>query len=364
MVWSSCTKKDQNSKAVLSEKAINENEIKPKSKRVEAANSVLFSKEIRESIYFANSIEREALRLIYKDNHLQKISYFSVLSYIVEVNSGAKKNPPSGLDCGKYEIEKTEHVYSFYKSCTKPKIEIARLKLGPNESQYEVHFLTSQWGVVVGMSVALTGSDVVCQIKINSKKLSKLSCQNWSYQTSEDQISSTLIKTKTFEFQRESNNQFVIKGGFYKELVENKKINITIPLAGKIKIIEKEIEVKDDFIEKIKKIEETGKENEEKKQKENELTQTEAKQKPKETNEKQNEENEKEVGPEDDSSNSEKGEVIFEGEAKIPEAEPPPSENFNEKNSENQTVEPVENKQPESGEENDSSKPQNRVRGR
>ncbi len=59
-----------------------------------------------------------------------------------------------------------------------------------------------------------------------------------------------MVKAKVFLLERDAPKQFVIKGGFFKELIENKKIDIEVPLEGKIKIIEKEIRVIDEFAEK------------------------------------------------------------------------------------------------------------------
>lgn len=247
----SCTKKSeelgqQDNKALPQVQA--QADLKPSAKPQE------FSKTFREAIYFSNSLEREALKLILKDSSLQKITLFSVLSYIFETNSGIKKSTPSGLDCGKFEIRRIQNDIRIFKSCVKPSVEIVQIHEIQRDKEYQFDFLIKEWAKVVGPSVSLTGSDVKCLISIKDKKLQRLNCENWSYQTEEDQFSSTVVKIKEFNFQRDANNQFTIKGGFFKELSENKKINISVPLAGKIKIIEKEIEVIDEFADKTKEV--------------------------------------------------------------------------------------------------------------
>jgi hypothetical protein len=208
-----------------------------------------FSKTLRESIYFSNSLEREALKLILKDNSLQKLTLFSVLSYIVETDSGVKKTTPSRLDCGKYEMQRVAKTIRIFKACIKPIVEIAQIQTIEADKEYQFDFMIKEWSAVVGTAVALTGSDVKCTTLIKDKKLQHFSCENWSYQTGEDQFSSSVVKAKEFVFQRDAKKQFSIKGGFFKELIENKKIDITVPIEGKIKIIEKEIEVIDEFAE-------------------------------------------------------------------------------------------------------------------
>ncbi len=208
-----------------------------------------FSKVSREAIYFASSLEREALKLLLKDNSLQKNTLFSILSYIVETNAGARKSTPAGLDCGKYEIKKEKDYYSVLKICQRPYREVATITVGAEDKDFQIRFMIAQWGPVLGMSAVLTGSDVKCKMHLIDQKLNSLVCENWTYQVAEEQLSATVIKLDEFVFQRNAEQQFVIKGGFFKELVQNKKIDIRVPLEGKIKIIEKEIKVVDDFID-------------------------------------------------------------------------------------------------------------------
>ncbi|MEQ1724008.1 MAG: hypothetical protein ABL930_12600, partial [Pseudobdellovibrio sp.] len=134
-----------------------------------------FSKSLRESIYYSNSLEREALKLILKDASLQKLTLFSVLSYIVETDSGVKKSTPSRLDCGKYEIQRVGKTIRIFKACVKPSIEIAQIQTIEVDKEYQFDFMIKEWAVVVGPAVALTGSDVRCTTLIKDKKLQHLS---------------------------------------------------------------------------------------------------------------------------------------------------------------------------------------------
>ena len=205
------------------------------------------SRVLRESIYFAASLEREALKLIVKNETASRKTLFSVLSYIVENYSGSRKSAPLGLDCAKHDVQLVGDVWIVSKACYKPAAEVVTIQVVREGSEYQFKFVTSQWGSVLGLSAVLTGSDVVCKMTVVDEKLSGLSCDNWIHQVSEDQISSTVIKANEFVFNRNANKQFIIKGGFYKELVQNKKIDIEVPLRGKIKVLEKELKVIDEF---------------------------------------------------------------------------------------------------------------------
>ena len=70
----------------------------------EKEKNQLLNKEQREAIYFSASLEREALRVLTKDQVNDGMSLFSVLSYAVEVNAGVKKNAPPRLDCTRFKF--------------------------------------------------------------------------------------------------------------------------------------------------------------------------------------------------------------------------------------------------------------------
>lgn len=211
----------------------------------------IFGKTLREAIYFSNSLEREALKLILKDSSFQKQTLFGVLSFVVETNSGAKKSTPFGLDCGQFNVRAEGKMIRVFKACVKPETEIANILTVKEDSLYEVEFLIKEWAGVVGLAVTLTGENLRCSLRIREKKLYVLNCANWSYQVQSDQVSSTVVKAREFVFQRDAKKQFVIRGGFFKELMENRKIDIVVPLEGKIKIIEKELLVIDEFANKL-----------------------------------------------------------------------------------------------------------------
>lgn len=210
------------------------------------------TKEQREAIYFAASLEREALKLITKDSYYDKGTLFSALSFIVEADAGIKKIFPSNMDCSRFRSEKKDSKISFYKVCQKPESLAMEVKVLMGGSELEIEFKTTEWASVMGSSVALTNPNVRCQLSIRDKRLQTMSCQNWAYLVTENQLSATEVKLRTFAFDRKNELQFHLKGGFFKDLVENKKIAILVPLNGQIKVIEKEIEVIDDFAEKPK----------------------------------------------------------------------------------------------------------------
>lgn len=248
-----CTKKqpelvpeDSHVVAEVSEKnqSVKEQAISAKKANEVAAKKSFFTKEQREAIYFAGSLEKEITKIITKKTQDEVATLLSVLSYIVETHFGVKKYPPNGLDCTRFQLkESAVDVVSIYKTCLKSPIKVADITKKDLLNHLNVRFYIKEWASLVGLSTSITGSDVLCDLTLSDKKLSELSCQNWSRSmgTSEE------LRLSEFYYSRKKQNQFKAVGGFYKDLVEFRKVTLTVPLAGKVQVLEKELEVRDDF---------------------------------------------------------------------------------------------------------------------
>lgn len=238
-----CTKNNsqQASETVLQEPLA---QIQPK----QIDNKDFLTKEFRESTYFSASLEREALRLILKNSQFENSTLFTVLSFAIESAKGVKKTLPLNFDCGSFDIQKKQDTIQFFKTCQKPATLLAEVKIAPDQKRYVVDFKIKELGNIIGVGAALTNnSNVQCEIQVEDKKLQSFKCSNWVFQTQE----ATEIRLSTFLFERNNPKQMHLKGGFFKELVENKKIEIFVPITGQIKMIEKDIEVIDEFANQI-----------------------------------------------------------------------------------------------------------------
>ncbi len=220
----------------------------------------LLIKPQRESIYFAASLEKEALKLLLKNPSFDELTLFSVLSYAVEANAGIKKMAPSRLDCSRFVLELNPdniREIKVFKTCQKPSVLLAIIDRGlsvqdqSSRQDIKVTFFIKEWAQVVGLSVLLAAKDPVCSITIEDKKLQRFKCENWSRSVTILNTSAEEIRLTTFKFERTQKNQFVLKGGRYKDLIERAQFNIEVPLEGKIVRWEKEIEVIDEFADRL-----------------------------------------------------------------------------------------------------------------
>lgn len=225
---------------------------------IKAAATEIFRKDQREAIYFSASLEKEALKILTKNSQFDELTLFSVLSYALETSYGVKKTPPSRLDCSRFRFSEDLNTKGFsarkvsvFKTCQRPESLIAEIGISANQSELSITFLSKEWIPVLGLSATLSGANVQCQLRLEKKKLAGLVCENWIRTVGVTNVSAEELRLKTFVFDRSNAHQFVLKGGLYKDLVERKKIEIDVPLEGKIKRFEKEIEVIDQYADSV-----------------------------------------------------------------------------------------------------------------
>lgn len=117
-----------------------------------------------------------------------------------------------------------------------------------NRNKLTVVFFTPNWKVILGNAAGIN-PERVCQFSIKDNKVQSFNCKDTVFSPRITGLDINLyeLKIKKYEFNRNQADELVIEGGQYKDLIETKKINMTVPMSGKISIIEKEIKVKDDF---------------------------------------------------------------------------------------------------------------------
>jgi len=207
-------------------------------------------KQIASGVRFAASIEREILKTI-RPGISPAMTQLEVVSTIIDQSLGLKKNFER-VDCKLYQVVSTDKKIEIFRQCQSPKVLIATVDVSELNKPH-IHFYTKEWANTVGQSVALTASDRSCDLKIEIDKLKQLSCQNTNL-VIDQSAEIEELRLSEFIFDQNSSDQVQVKGAFYKNLIEHRKLSLSIPFDGKIKIIEKELKIQDDFIEPLKTI--------------------------------------------------------------------------------------------------------------
>ena len=208
------------------------------------------AKLVGANLKFIGSLEKEVLKLLLLENS-PDINQFEVLSYGFDKFNGAKTGFLTGFGCQKIAVRAGIKKFEVFSECTKPAKKLAEISEDlTNKNKLTVVFLTSNWKVILGNAAGIN-PDRVCQFLLKDNKVQTFDCQDtvFSPRMGGFDINLYELKIRKYSFNRNQADELVIEGGQYKDMLENKKINMTVPMSGKISIIEKEIKVKDDFID-------------------------------------------------------------------------------------------------------------------
>lgn len=207
-------------------------------------------------LQFAGSVEVEVLKIVNPEfKQTKKIpSQLLILAQLLELKINRRtaiRADSIFYNCLKLDwIKKSEKETHILRTCEKKPQAIALIKRN-GITEYEIHFIQSEWQSVIGDSALLNQKDKVCRLIISNKKVHELTCEN-TLLTSGSQASLEEIRLRTYTFSRTGKNQIVVAGGRYKDLLERSKINIIVPEDGKIKFKEIETAVIDDFKDEVK----------------------------------------------------------------------------------------------------------------
>lgn len=222
-------------------------------------------KELRKNIFkvfynslkFVASLETEVFKLVYPQSE-NRIWPLDVLAYAASKEAGLKITLKN-YDCQRLEwVEKDEKLL-LQKQCSKPPLTLAQVTpIFLNKVQeplyYTIEFMNENWENILGPSAQLQAENRECTVVVVRGQVTSYNCKNTFFSTELGGLNLQEIRLPTFAFKRNSEGSSLqdiemvqVKGAFYKDLIEVKKISLTIPLTGKIKIIEKELKVRDDF---------------------------------------------------------------------------------------------------------------------
>ena len=198
---------------------------------------------------FLASLETEILKLIIP-TALPAVNQFDVLSYAFDLQAQIKRPSLKSYECQKINLITTEKKITVMSECEKPFKVLAEIDV-LSDKLYVVKFINASWTSVVGLSATLQADPRECIVKVKLNTPLEMDCRNTSYTIKADShLQDLKIKKYNYSYKinnSKNENEVLIEAGIYKNLIEIKKIKMTVPFSGKIKIIEKEIEVKDDF---------------------------------------------------------------------------------------------------------------------
>ena len=213
------------------------------------ADETAHVKLLAQNLKFIASLENEILKLLIPGS-VPRTNQFDVLASGFEKLAGAKVGFLVGFDCQKISVKASRKHFDIFSECIRPPKKLAEMT-EESAYKYSVLFLSQHWPTIVGSSATLNPTDRICNITLKANKVQILECKNsvFSLQATQKDISLLELRITRYLFNRDQKEEVIVEGGQYKDLIEVKKVNLKIPMTGKISVIEKELKVKDDFVD-------------------------------------------------------------------------------------------------------------------
>lgn len=210
------------------------------------------SKNLKKMTYylkFIGSLEKEILKLVMA-GEAPVTNQFEVLAQAMGLVSEVKTEYLAGFDCQKNKAILSGKKIEFFNVCYTPQRKLAEMWiLDSQPTSYKVVFNTSQWEKILGSITGVLSKNRSCIFTISDNKVQKLNCKDTSFGAQAGARSSQLkeYKLTTYVYERNAQDEIIVSGSVLRDFLEIKKISVKVPVIGKIKILEKEMHVVDEF---------------------------------------------------------------------------------------------------------------------
>ena len=257
LIATSCPRQQKNEKDPAAEESVEkestrfrelvQSDLSPK-KSVHKDEKTILS----EALFSAAMIEAEIFKLI-RPEFEQRTTPFQVISAAFDIASGQPTKFKLS-DCKLWKTKKlNESRVEYLQNCVSPGSDFFSIEKKTEET-WKILFKSSQWGAYLGPAVALTAADRDCLLQTKEGRLQIFECQNTvlGYQPENSATAVYELRLSQFQVRVGAQNPVEITGGFFKDLVEYRKLSMIVPKEGKIKITEKALKVRDDFAHLLK----------------------------------------------------------------------------------------------------------------
>lgn len=191
----------------------------------------------------ADQVQREAWWVISTERRPAPKSAFGKLSRAALWALDGRLTTKGLFNCESYLFKKDDKTPlgpwsgTFSEKCGKgPEKQLAVWRgTGPRSARVE--FSPANLGEVLGLGSSIFGKPLSCEISWTENEiLSVLSCPNW-----EQDRGPQIVRLETYEYRRDEGNLLKLKGKVLENLLPVRKIEASVPLEGKITVVETEL---------------------------------------------------------------------------------------------------------------------------
>ncbi len=205
--------------------------------KVTAPKSVdFFSKKKMELIKELDEIMREMIWLIRSERPSANKTLFGKVYRALQQAKGIKLTEKNKHSCDQYQVEKvSEFQFRIYEYCQRHRNPDLLAKIDWSQNKVVFQFQGQNYADVLGVAASLVAPVVDCQVMFEDEaKLKEMQCAGLRITRAEN-----VVRFQSVGYKKGNNPMMVLKGEVLKNLLPYSDLVISVPLTGKVQVVEK-----------------------------------------------------------------------------------------------------------------------------
>gem|GEM_PF-3380546 len=195
-----------------------------------------FSKKKMELIKELDEIMREMIWLIRSERPSANKTLYGKVYRALQQAKGIKLTEKNKHSCDQYQVEKvSEYQYRIHEFCQKHRNPDLLAKIDWSQNKVVFQFQGQNYADVLGVAASLVAPVVVCQVLVEDEaKLKEMQCTGFRITRADN-----VIRFQSVGYKKGNNPMMVMKGEVLKNLLPYSDLIISVPLTGKVQVVEK-----------------------------------------------------------------------------------------------------------------------------
>lgn len=195
-----------------------------------------FSKKKMNLVKELDEVMREMVWLIRSERPSANKTLFGKVYRALQQAKGGKLTEKNKHTCDQYKLEKvSEYQYRVYEYCQKHRSPDLLAKIDWSERRATFQFQGQNYVDILGGAAALVAPVIDCTVTIESEsRLSELHCTGFRITRAEN-----VVRFASIGYKKGKDPMIVMKGEVLKNLLPYSDLTISVPLAGKVHVLEK-----------------------------------------------------------------------------------------------------------------------------
>ncbi|MFN7905899.1 MAG: hypothetical protein ACK5P5_12020 [Pseudobdellovibrionaceae bacterium] len=197
------------------------------------------------SLLQADQIHRELIWILMKDRPPLTKTVFGKTARALQQDGGEKLKYKAFFKCDQYSIQKQAQSLgpypvkiNFFETCNGMSgLPFAEMEM-KTDRQILLFFESEKLADIIGIGPSILNKRMPCVIDLNELHIVKeIKCENLYH----DRQNGEVFHLKNYRYQKDKDNLIEVSGDVLKNLVPQRKLQVKVPLTGKITFSEKEM---------------------------------------------------------------------------------------------------------------------------